>query len=295
MKRLVVIRRTSQIACLVLFIYILWSTTYPLKGILPPGTFFKINPLVMIMTSVSERVIVPGLALSIIMLLLTAIFGRFFCGWICPLGTAIDMAGSLGKKERMENDILNARIRKAKFIILAAIGTSAAFARQVAWIFDPMVIMARFVSLNLIPAVTFLINGMFIILIKEFHLYGPMQDLYRAIKPTILGVKVYYFAHSGIILMVFVLVSGLSLLFRRFWCRALCPLGALYALFSNFAPLARTVEKCVKCKICKSRCRTGAIKDDLDYVKSECVLCMDCIYDCPQHVTRFRWRFPGTF
>lgn len=76
---------------------------------------------------------------------------------------------------------------------------------------------------------------------------------------------------------------------RRLWCRAVCPLGAIYSLIGRYAFIRRTVEKCIFCLKCKNDCRMGAIRDDLSYSQGECVLCMDCVYDCPEHVTEFKW------
>lgn len=98
MKKLVIARRISQIFFFSLFIYILWSTTYPLKGIFHPAILFKLDPLIMIMTSISERALIFGTLLSASMLVLAFLGGRFFCGWICPLGTTIDAAGSISKR-----------------------------------------------------------------------------------------------------------------------------------------------------------------------------------------------------
>ena len=79
---------------------------------------------------------------------------------------------------------------------------------------------------------------------------------------------------------------------RRFWCRFLCPLGALYAIPALAAPFRRVVAKggCNSCGACYRDCRMGAIRKDASYVKHECVLCMDCIYSCSTHATRFGWR-----
>ena len=285
--KLILIRRLSQSLFLLLFIYILWSTTYPLKGLLPPETFFKINPLVIFITSISRRILLPGIYLCLGMIILTLIFGRFFCGWVCPLGTTIDMAGALRKKTLFLSDGMNKIARLPKFYILAAILVFAIAGIQIAWIFDPMVIMARFVSLNLIPAVTLAVDKLFINLIRAFGLYGWVYDLYRGLKISFLGIRVIYFSHSAIIFLFFILVVSVSLFIKRAWCRILCPLGAIYALAARFSLLRRVVEPCHNCRRCRQYCRTGAIKDDLTYVKGECVLCMDCVYDCPSKATAF--------
>lgn len=192
MKKLVITRRISQIFFLSLFIYILWSTTYPLKGLFHPAVLFKLDPLIMLITSISERALISGTLLSVSMLILTVIGGRFFCGWICPLGTTIDAAGSLTKKIIPEKDVLNNKIHPIKYLILGIILILAIFGLQEAWLLDPIVIMARFISLNLIPFVTSTITYIFTLLIREFGSQGSIGDVYHSMKASILGVKVAY-------------------------------------------------------------------------------------------------------
>lgn len=270
------------------FVYILWSTTYPLTGLLPPETFFRIDPLIMIITSISERLILAGIEICLLMLLLTFILGRFFCGWICPLGTVIDITGRLRRTLEV-NDNQNQKIRRTKFFVLAIISLFAILGIQLAWVFDPLVITARFVSLNLIPTLTLTLDAFFSGVITTFGLYGPVYDFYRSLQSSLLGVQIHYFSHSLIILLFFLSIIGVSLYLKRAWCRILCPLGGIYCLVGRFSLLSRTVDNCSQCKICKASCPMGAIKDDLDYVKAECILCMDCIYGCPQESTRFRF------
>ncbi len=291
MRKLVYLRRASQAFFLLLFIHILWSTTYPLKGVLPPETFFRTNPLIMIFTAISERVLLPGLIFAGVMVILTLIFGRFYCGWVCPLGTMIDLSGSLRKGRNLAGHEKGRKLRNIKFFVLGIVAVFAALGYQTAWVLDPMGIMARFVSLNLIPTVTFAFDKLFAFFISRFELYGPVYDLYRSLKASFLGVEVHYFASSVPIFSLFALVCILSLFMSRFWCRAVCPLGALYSFLSGFSLMRRVVENCVECKACIGYCRTGAIKDGEHYDKGECVMCMDCVYACPTKTTKFV--FPG--
>ena len=287
MRKLVYLRRASQAFFLLLFIYILWSTTYPLKGILPPETFFRTNPSIMIFTAISERVFLPGLVFAGIMIMLTLVLGRFYCGWICPLGTMIDLSGSTRKGRNLPGYEKGRKLRNIKFFILGTIAVFAALGYQTAWVLDPMGIMARFVSLNLMPTVTLAFDKAFAFVISRFELYGPVYDLYRSLKASFLGVEVRYFASSGVIFSLFVLVCVLSLFVSRFWCRAICPLGALYSILARFSIMRRVARDCIGCKACVSYCRTGAIKDGEHYDKGECVMCMDCVYDCPTKTTKF--------
>jgi Polyferredoxin len=286
-KRMVVLRRLSQAFFLTLFIYILWSTTYPLAGIIPPDMIFKTDPLIMMMVSVSERVLLPGAVISVVMIIMALIVGRYFCGWVCPLGAAIDMTAMAKKKQALLSDKRSAVLRKVKFYLLGVFFLLAIAGRQAAWIFDPLVIAARFVSMNMIPTLTHIFNSSFIFLIKHCSAGGAVKDIYYSLKPTMLGVKTFYFAHSSFILLFLMAILAASLAVERFWCRALCPLGAVYSLMARFSPLRRVMNGCVKCGKCREICRMGAIKEDFSYSQGECILCMDCIYDCPKSVTIF--------
>ena len=292
MKKLIAARRISQTSFLLLFIYILWSTTYPLKGLMHPGILFKADPLIMIMISIAERTLIAGTLVSISLVVLAVILGRFFCGWICPLGTMIDCAGSLGKARR-ENDRLNNKIHPIKLYVLAVVFVFALFGRQETWLLDPIVLTGRFVSLAMIPFVTSNITFILEFLVRTFGSQGVIGNLYHSLESSVLGVKVAYFAHSWLISAVFAATLAAAFFMKRLWCRALCPLGALYSLAARFAILRRVVEKAHSGTKGKAPCRMGAIRDDSSYKKSECILCMDCVYSYPPRLTRFSWPMPS--
>ncbi|MFA5388793.1 MAG: 4Fe-4S binding protein [Candidatus Omnitrophota bacterium] len=264
MKKLVLARRLSQAFFLLLFICVIWSVVYaPL--------YFKIDPLISVFG-----------AASLVMLGLTFALGRFFCGWMCPLGAIIDACGVRAKNRDIG-------FREIKYYILAFVVISAFLGLHIAWIFDPLVITARFVSLNFIPSFTLVTDKLFIFLIKNLDFYPPLYDFYRSLKFSFLGTKIFYFPHSFFTLGFFVIVCGLAAITKRFWCRVICPLGALYSLIAKFSLLRRKVDKCINCARCVSGCRMGAIREDMSYRKGECILCMDCLYDCPAYATKFIW------
>jgi polyferredoxin len=288
MKRIILLRRFSQLFFFLLFIYILWSTTYPLRGGIAPSAFFVFDPLLMLSLAISERVFVSGIVAGLAMLVLTFIFGRFFCGWVCPLGSMIDGAGSLKRTKKNELKLPARKIRIVKFVVLAIGGVLAVTGAHVFWVLDPIVIMGRFVSLNLIPVTTIFINNAFVTLIQRFQWYGAVYDVYRALKMGILGVSVHFFAHSWFIAVFMALILATAFIKKRLWCRMICPLGALYALVARFSLLRRVVQgTCVHCHHCEEICRMDAIAEDTSYDAGECILCMDCVAVCPQHGTTF--------
>ncbi|MCP4649881.1 MAG: 4Fe-4S binding protein [PVC group bacterium] len=291
-KKLVLIRRILQTAFLLLFIYILWTTTYPLTGKIPSALFFNADPLIMITTALSERLLLPGLLGTFLLILLTFLGGRFFCGWICPLGTVIDFCGRIKRKKQVLEETENKKVRRVKFYILSGILISALFGIQIAWIVDPTVIMGRFVSLNLIPTTTLILDKFFIFILQTIEgRYEPLFDFYREMKASLLGVKTTYFSHSGIVFVFFLIITSAAFFISRLWCRTLCPLGAFYAVIAKHSRLRRVVDKCVDCGKCHTNCRMGAIKkDNIHYLSDECILCMDCIYECPPKSTRFTFK-----
>ncbi|TRO53171.1 4Fe-4S dicluster domain-containing protein [Candidatus Bathyarchaeota archaeon] len=97
---------------------------------------------------------------------------------------------------------------------------------------------------------------------------------------------------TSINIAIFILITALSLAYRRLWCR-ICPLGALTALFSTFTPfkqialtrLHKNEQKCTKCGVCKRVCPTQANqvydKKGGDVTESRCMLCARCVEMCP--------------
>ncbi|MFH1395392.1 MAG: 4Fe-4S binding protein [Candidatus Omnitrophota bacterium] len=249
MKKLVVLRRISQLIFFVLFVY---SAMYPFSRLLSSSFFSAINPNLTVFLSISEKIFSPRLAVSLIMIFLTLVLGRFFCGWICPLGTFIDSASLIRKKNKNVSDNRTGKLRYAKFFVLGVVFVSSLMGGGMVWFFDPLVNMSRFV----------------------LFVRNKITDV------------------PGIVItgILFLLIYVSAFFIPRLWCRSLCPLGAIYAFFSKFSLLKRKISTCVNCDICKIKCRMGAIKDSADYTKEECILCMDCVYDCPERITKFVWK-----
>ncbi|MDP8258474.1 MAG: 4Fe-4S binding protein [Candidatus Aadella gelida] len=292
-KKMVMIKRIVQTFFLFMFVYVLWSTTYPLTGMIPTNVFFVSDPHIMLLTSIAERVLLPGIAVASVMLLLTFIFGRFFCGWICPLGTLMDITSSFKKKKIIFQEKFSKIIRKIKYVGLFISFVVAILGIQIAWILDPVVLTARFISLSFMPTATLLFNELFIFMIRGLGMYGKVYDIYRTLRSSVLGINVHFFDNTGMIVFFFVTIILSSFFISRIWCKAICPLGAMYGLIAKRSLLARKTTGYIECEKCGSVCRMAAIHNSGNsYTKSECILCMDCLYTCQGQYTKFEFRYP---
>src|SRR5271157_6325617 len=152
-KILLLIRRLVQTLSVFLLIFIIWNTKFPLSGFINPRFYFMVDPLAMYATSIAERVLLPGLIYSTLLLISTFILGRGFCGFICPLGALQDFVAMVreifvkwtGHKTKERAPM---RLRVLKYFIFFAIMAAALFGIQFAWFLDPITIFVRTFSFN---------------------------------------------------------------------------------------------------------------------------------------------------
>ncbi len=283
MRKLVVARRASQGIFFLLFLSAILPLGRLLPGLSHPGVFFRIDPFIMFSIWISERVIFSGLWIPLAMLLLTLVLGRFFCGWICPLGTMTDWAGALRKKERVIAERTNRKIRNVKFYVLGLAFLSAVSGGRTAWGLDPMVMVEK-------------AAGTIVALVRHLQPYvGALYGFSGPTGPLFPDTGGYFPPGSEALFSVFLIVCGAALFVPRWWCRMICPLGALYSILARISFLRRVVAgSCAGCNACVKNCRMGAIRDDGSYAAGECILCMDCVYDCPRSAAGFTLRRGST-
>jgi len=248
-----IIRWVIQVVFLMLFVFFFVQTRY---GVLTgyQNLFFRFDPLILIITSIVQRTIMTFALLSIILVVGTIIFGRFFCGFVCPLGKTIDIFDSVIRHKKE----IRFSLKNAKYLILLFLVVSAIIGASFLHFFDPLVIFERSLTLAFYPIVTYLI--------------GLFRNLQAAV-----------FTETLIALLVFAAIIGLGFITRRFWCRNLCPLGGLLGFLSKFSWLRfRFTKECKKCGICQSICPTDAIDFENSKIDSaECIDCLACQYNCP--------------
>jgi polyferredoxin len=253
---------------------------------------FRLDPLVMIAHLLASRAFLAGSALALIVVILTLVVGRAWCGWLCPLGTILDIFSFSrpNLQSRQESKPIPQGWRSVKYIILLVILVAALFGNLSLLIFDPLTLFFRTLSTSIWPAFDQFVTAVEIALYQFPLLAGPVSTIDSWIRPQILPPFPIYYRHALLFGATFLTVILLNLAAPRFWCRYLCPLGALLGLLSKFAIITRKVgHECRGCKVCTQTCPTGTIDPAKNYASDpgECIVCFDCLEGCPRGSTRF--------
>src|SRR4030043_1843542 len=286
------LRRISQGLFLLFFLFLVIQTEskrndplgYPVKLFLDFDPLISITPL---LTSHASK-IPAAFFLSIITILLTMILGRVFCGWMCPLGTLNNIVGSLRKRHSQK---IPYQWHKAKYYLLLFLIASSIFTLQLVGIVDPLSLLIRSFSLSVYPLLNYGIRGMFDAIYQTDIpiIVNVSEYLYNVSKKTFLSFQQPYYLQGIFVGFLFFFVLGLNLLEKRFWCKYLCPLGALLGLLSRYAFLKRDIsEGCTSCGTCDTVCQGGALPHTKeDWRKTECLACFNCDDICPANGVSF--------
>jgi polyferredoxin len=246
----------------------------------------------MIAATLAGRTFLAGLGLAALTLLLTLVFGRVWCGWLCPLGTLLEWLGP--RRSRKTNPPES--WRAIKYLLLTAILAAALLGNQTLSIFDPITILNRTLATTIWPATHYAVAQAEAFLYQFALLWGPLDLLHNlVVRPLFLEIQPV-FSLTFLIAACFVALVALNWWAQRFWCRYLCPLGGLLGLVSRFSLLRRQVsDDCVQCARCAHTCPTATIdpKDGYRSDPAECIVCFDCLVDCPQSGIGFRWQLPS--
>ncbi|MEK7448653.1 MAG: 4Fe-4S binding protein [Planctomycetota bacterium] len=271
------LRRLSQIIFIGLFIYFLLLTVDPHS---PVNVFFITNPLLALTTILAGRTLVILLGASLIIILSALLLGRVFCGWVCPLGTILDVFHKfITPKICLEKKIpagLSRNFPKIKYLLLVLILSAAVLGINLAGWFDPITITFKFLALSFYPALNLIIKN---IMIDRWGWSGLSQPLENV---GILDRNEVFFQDAAVFIIIFLIILGLIFIQRRFWCRNLCPLGALLGLLS-FSKLLRLKigTDCLTCQKCVKTCKMGAINNEIKILQEECIQCFACVPVCP--------------
>jgi len=286
------VRIASQIFCLLGFFWLFVATEY--RGLdqlpYPVSLLFRIDPLAALADMFAPGSFAWGLLWpALLILAATVLLGRFFCGWICPLGTTLDGAARLcrptGTRPRP-------RWRKVKYLLLLSLSAAALCGVQLFGWFDPLSLFLRTLTFSLYPVYNLAANRIFDFFYD--HRVPLVSDLVNGAYPFwrdyLMAFHQPVFALGLFTALVFLALLLLEKVERRFWCRNLCPLGALLGICARHALVRREpAVLCSDCSKCASACRMGAT-DSGGHRRSECILCLECTDYCPAERVRFGFR-----
>jgi polyferredoxin len=248
----------------------------------------RLDPLLMLAHLLSSRTFLLGSSLALLAILLTLILGRAWCGWICPLGTVLDIFSL--KRWRAKRSPPPEGWRKVKYSLLLVTLAAALLGNLTLLVFDPLTIFFRTLSTAIWPAIDQIVTTIEIALFQVPALSDLVSIFDGWIRPAVLPTEPIYARDTLLFATVFTGVVVLNVLAPRFWCRYLCPLGGLLGLISKVAFLRREVSpECKGCNLCTSACPTGTIDPQENYASdpSECTLCLDCLETCPRSLITF--------
>ncbi len=308
-KRTQRLRRAIQALSLALFLFLLWSTAVPLpQSLLPRDLFLRLDPLVATAIPLTARQWIPSLAPGLGVLLVTLFLGRIFCGYICPMGITLDVVRYLEEKafgsvERAKRASPPARAlfgddaaiirnllvpRHLKYFLLASLAGAALIGINLIFWAAPIPLITRFYALWLHPLLLFAGN-------EGLGLIRPAADSLG--MPSLLYAQIFPRRFDTLYFLVF-FFSALFWLERvrpRFWCRYLCPAGALLSLFSLHPFWRRRTTGCNNCGRCAVNCPTGAVAPHgQSAAHAECLGCRACIDACPSKSVAFSIKNPAT-
>jgi polyferredoxin len=233
--------------------------------------FLQLDPLVAIGTIFTTHTLYRGLAWALATVALTIIFGRFFCSWVCPFGSLHHFVGFLGnRRKKTAQKIQLNRYRKAqciKYFILIFFLVMAAFPSLVATLqtglLDPIPLVTRSFNLVLLPIVD-----------KPINFVSVTGRFYEGV---------------WLIFVIFLAAVLLNLAIPRFYCRFICPLGALFSVISRFAiwRIGKKQNECINCKLCERACE-GGCEPSSNIKIGECVLCFNCLDECKDELVSYQ-------
>ena len=263
-RRIHVLRRSVQagfaLFCLYagyrFYLFYLWaagkSDTYvdrppSVEAFLPIGALVNLKRL--LLTGQFDPIHPAGLTIFLAALLIALTLRKGFCGWICPVGFASNLAESIGRRLRLllaPPTWLDALLLAPKYLLLL--------------FFSYLILLGM--DLDAIEG----FNA------TTYNLVVDAKMLFFFLEP------------STVSLWIMIALAVSSLFLRNFWCRSLCPYGALLGLLALASPLRvrREEKNCISCTKCDRVCPGAVRVSRKTTVRSpECIGCGECVSVCP--------------
>jgi len=286
--RITTVRIISQALFFTLFMFLLWVTWFSRLGGYPVSLFLEVDPLVGLATALSTHTVYRWLWRGMWVLVPTLLLGRVFCNWMCPYGSLHQFFGWIFNIRSNRNNIDANRYRplfQVKYYILVVMLVMAVFGSLQIGLLDPICLLVRTMTTTVAPASDLAAENASKLL-EERGLNGSVVSPLSS-APGAPDQRV--FNGAWFVGLVIIFLVGMNLVIPRFFCRVLCPLGALLGALSRFSlwRIDRDLTKCTDCDLCLKHCE-GAADPQAALRKSECFVCFNCIDDCPEDALSFK-------
>jgi MauM/NapG family ferredoxin protein len=280
-KRWRYLRQIAQVLSLGLYLYLFFAALPDRASFPHTDLLFRLDPLTAVGAMLASRSWIPGLALALTTIGLTLLLGRVWCGWICPLGTLLEWFRIRSPKKRNQQPSADWR-RVGRFILLVMLA-AAILGNLSLLILDPLTLLTRSMSTVVVPGLDQGISSIEQAMYKVPALKPLVNTLEQLLRGTILPYQPQVFTSSFLVAVLFFGVFALNAFSERFWCRYICPLGALLGFLSKVSIFRPFIgESCKACARCSRDCQLDAIRSELQYeiVPADCTLCLDCFVTC---------------
>ena len=182
----------------------------------------------------------------------TLLAGRFFCGWMCAFGSFVEMFYRLGsrvfKRRIRVRPSVDRVLRGVKYVVLSVLVLLSILEISVST-FSPWDVFALLLTTGKLPNLALIFPGLL----------------------------------PASILLLAILLASIRI--ERFFCRYLCPIGAVFSVCSRVSiiRLEKSSEACGNCKACSSACGMGVHLQGIDVIRDgACIRCMKCVDICPK-------------
>ena len=286
-RLLLVARVITQAFSVLLFLFLFIKTDYSGSDTLEYAVniLFRIDPLLAFCTMIAGRTIIALMVPALVLVIFSFIFGRFFCGWLCPMGGLLDFWRAIWG---IKIDNKKTKFPRVPLLLLLLLVICSLFGVPLVGYVDPFSILVRGLVQAVYPAMNFVSDSFFTYTYHNLPAAVNLvtEPVYGFMQATILPFEQRYYELT--------LISGLILTFLffaeffqiRFFCRNICPLGAMLGLVSRYGTMKVDGgdQTCGKCTLCRTNCRMGAVDENRHIHTSTCILCMDCMAQCPKQI-----------